>query len=586
MRWEAKTYAQWKALDSEARISLFGGAAGALKTFTLLADAIKEYRNPNFHGVIFRESYPQLALDVIRKSHSLYPLHPYYGDYNKTDKTWRFPSNAAEMSDDNNLIDIASGKLKPIYTDGHCARLLFRYMANDDDVYDYQGAEFSFIGFDESTHHTEWQIRYLLSRLRSTDPTLQLRMRLATNPGGPGHDFHLKLFLGGVCPHCQPNSPKAKEPYEIYDDGCWSDGTPLSQMGDDGQMQYVTTQFIPGNVSDHELFGKGNESYKANLRLQRPATAKALLAGCWSIFEGQYFTCWDEARGTVRNEDGTVTIPKPDMRMVISRKELDIPYWYPHFTGTDYGFTISSAASYLFVRYPRDEWFPNGRIYVIDEVMRAGVIAEDLADLLMKRWFLNEVYPGQWTVPEQPRNIQLWALSPDAWIKTGMRGRHGEEEHDVQLSRADQMNAKLFPYRMAFSMANNDRQGGWQHVYRMLRSGELVICGDTCPNLLAAIPSRIHEPDKEDDILKVKGDPLDDCMDAFRYGIYTWTREPSKPIEIARAEAMQGLDPTNAMITKHKFDSQNKKTSGPIFYGPGAARRQAMYKASLKRRPR
>ena len=83
---------------------------------------------------------------------------------------------------------------------------------------------------------------------------------------------------------------------------------------------------------------------------------------------------------------------------------------------TDYGFPISSPASYLFVRFPKDEWFPNGRIYVIHEVVLAGIIAEDLADLLLKRWFLRERSPGQWAVPEQPRSLQMWALSPDAWI--------------------------------------------------------------------------------------------------------------------------------------------------------------------------
>jgi hypothetical protein len=73
-------------------------------------------------------------------------------------------------------------------------------MANDDDVYNYQSFEFSFIAFDESTHHSELQIQYLLSRLRSTDHTLRLRMRLGTNPGGPGHDFHrkLRLIVAGV----------------------------------------------------------------------------------------------------------------------------------------------------------------------------------------------------------------------------------------------------------------------------------------------------------------------------------------------------------------------------------------------------
>ena len=128
-----------------------------------------------------------------------------------------------------------------------------------------------------------------------------------------------------------------------------------------------------------------------------------------------------------------------------------------------------------------------------------------------------------------------------------------------------------------------------QHIYRMLRSGELVICGDTCPHLVAAIPSRIHDPEKEDDIRKERGDELDDCMDAFRYGLYTWIKEPVKPRELERAELMQGLDPTNAMITKHKFDAQERQSrpSGePIFVGPGAARQRALYHAALRRNRR
>ena len=70
--------------------------------------------------------------------------------------------------------------------------------------------------------------------------------------------------------------------------------------------------------------------------------------------------------------DGTRTIPQPDMRMVVPRKDLNIEHWWPHFTGTDYGFTISAAASYLFVRVPKSEFWPNGRVYVVDEVVRRG----------------------------------------------------------------------------------------------------------------------------------------------------------------------------------------------------------------------
>lgn len=376
-----------------------------------------------------------------------------------------------------------------------------------------------------------------------------------------GHDFHLKFFLGGHCPHCDPQFLLGgKRPYELYTDAKFSDGTAVSQRGDDGKMIERTTQFIPGNVSDHELFGKGNEAYKSNLRLQRASTAAALLAGRWSVFEGQYFSCWEENRGVVEGVDGTRTIPQPDMRMVVPRKEIQIEHWYPHFTGTDYGFTISAAASYLFVRVPKSEFWPNGRVYVLDEVVRQGILAEDLARLLLQRWFLEEIMPGKWQVPARPKAIMMWALSPDAWAKSGVKG-----DQDVPLTRADQMNAILGPYRMGFIQANNDRQGRWQHIYRGLRSG------DTCPMLIEAIPSLIHDPDKEDDIFKQKGSPLDDAIDAAGYGYYTWTREPVKPIDLQRAEIMQGLDPTSAMINKARFDAQQRPRNAPVFIGPGGA---------------
>jgi len=48
------------------------------------------------------------------------------------------------------------------------------------------GPRYSFIGSDESTFHSEYQVRNMLGRLSSTDKTLKLRMRLASNPGSVG----------------------------------------------------------------------------------------------------------------------------------------------------------------------------------------------------------------------------------------------------------------------------------------------------------------------------------------------------------------------------------------------------------------
>lgn len=53
--WTPKTAAQKAALESRADILLFGGAAGSLKTETMLVDAARESNNSNLHAIIFRQ---------------------------------------------------------------------------------------------------------------------------------------------------------------------------------------------------------------------------------------------------------------------------------------------------------------------------------------------------------------------------------------------------------------------------------------------------------------------------------------------------------------------------------------------------
>jgi hypothetical protein len=84
---------------------------------------------------------------------------------------------------------------------------------------------------------------------------------------------------------------------------------------------------------------------------------------------------------------------------------------------------------------------------------------------------------------------------------------------------ADQINEVLEPYDLGAIPASNDRIGGWQLMYQMLQTGQWQIA-DTCPKLIDAIPSRMHDEKRPGDVLKVPGDPLDDVADDVRYGIH------------------------------------------------------------------
>ena len=74
-------------------------------------------------------------------------------------------------------------------------------------------------------------------------------------------------------------------------------------------------------------------------------------------------------------------------------------------------------------------------------------------------------------------------------------------------------------------------------MYQLLQTGEWKIA-DTCPKLIEAIPSRMHDEKKPGDVLKVPGDPLDDVADDARYDIYTFITSTEKPREMVLREAV------------------------------------------------
>jgi hypothetical protein len=115
-----------------------------------VVDAARESGNPNLRAIIFRQQFTQMT-DIVDKTHRLYKAMgaSYVGP---PVWTWTFPSGA---------------------------KIRLAYISADKDIWEYLGPRYSFIGFDESTFHSEFQIRNMLGRLSSTDRTLKLRMRLA-----------------------------------------------------------------------------------------------------------------------------------------------------------------------------------------------------------------------------------------------------------------------------------------------------------------------------------------------------------------------------------------------------------------------
>lgn len=151
----------------------FGGAVGGGKSDALLMAALQYVEVPGYAAILFRRTYQDLSLPGALIPRSMEWLQPTRASWDGINHQWRFPTGAY---------------------------LQFGYLQHAGDEQRYRSAEFQFEGFDEATQLPfESQVRYLFSRLRR--PThgpladVPIRARLASNPGGLGHEWVFNRYI-------------------------------------------------------------------------------------------------------------------------------------------------------------------------------------------------------------------------------------------------------------------------------------------------------------------------------------------------------------------------------------------------------
>lgn len=231
------TKKQREFIESAESEVLFGGAAGGGKSYGQTVDALLfalKYRGSR--QLILRRTFAELDKSLIRSSLALYPKEIY--SFNSSSHTGKFKN-------------------------GSC--IDFGYCATENDVYQYQSAEYDCIRFDELTHFTEAQYVYLISRVRGANGYPK-QIKSSTNPGGVGHGWVKRRFV---------------------------DAAPAGEafIGEDG-MQRI---FIPSLLDDNAFLLRGDPRYKERLLALPERERRALLLGDWNIFEGQYFTEFNTA---------------------------------------------------------------------------------------------------------------------------------------------------------------------------------------------------------------------------------------------------------------------------------------------------
>ena len=226
---------------------LYGGAAGGGKSDFLLVEATRQVNVPNYRGIIFRKTYPQLT-ELIDRSINIYKRAFPRARYNGSGHVWTFPSGA---------------------------KIYFGNMQHAADKINYQGKRYDFVGFDELTQFTWEEYSYLYSRNRPSGPGTRVYRRATANPGGIGHGW-VKAYFVTAAPPMTPVTQEIRVP------------------NDEGKLVTYKRKriFIPSRVWDNQKLLDADPNYVANLGLMDEADQKALLEGDWDSFEGQVFIEW------------------------------------------------------------------------------------------------------------------------------------------------------------------------------------------------------------------------------------------------------------------------------------------------------
>jgi predicted phage terminase large subunit-like protein len=151
--------------------ALYGGAAGGGKSIALFMAALQYVDYPEYRALLLRRTYADLRLPGALMDVGHRWLDGTDARWSPSEYAWHFPSGA---------------------------QVRYGYLETELDRLRYQSTEWHFIGADELTQFTETQYRFLFSRLRRRRGSpIPLRMRGASNPGGPGHDWVKARFLDG-----------------------------------------------------------------------------------------------------------------------------------------------------------------------------------------------------------------------------------------------------------------------------------------------------------------------------------------------------------------------------------------------------
>ncbi len=399
---------------SRARYTAYGGSRGGGKSWALRRKLIGLCLcYPGIRCLLVRRTLAEL------KANHIVPILSEYGA----------------------IVRFSNGENAFILDNG--SRIDCGYCDSERDALRYQGQEYDVIAIDEATQLTETQFHALRAALRGVRD-MPRRMYLTCNPGGVGHAWVKRLFID-------------------------------RQFRQGEQAEDYT--FIPARVWDNRVLMEADPDYVKGLQSLPERLRAAWLDGRWDVFEGQFFSEFNETKHVAATCPGTAA--------------------HRWFAAMDYGFDR------LAVLVLSED--PQGRLWVWHEFCRSGLTLGEAARQTGR--FLEQV----------GRRMEYIVASPDLWNRRQDSGRSGV----AVMNEA----AELPPMRRA----DDRRVAGWRLLREYLHGKDdvpdlRILRG--CRELIGCMQGLLYDAHRPED---AAGEPhaLTHAPEALRYAVMSRHREVS-----------------------------------------------------------
>ena len=448
----------------------------------------KFIEHPRFKGLLLRRTFPELEKELIQRSLYWYKLAG--GQYDSQKHKWKFPSGAV---------------------------IQFGYCEHDNDVRQYDSAEYSYIGFDEVTSFTYWMYSYIaFTRCRAPGGTnLPAIVRSGTNPGNVGHQWVRERFI-------EPCSTG----YKVI----------IRTNTVRGISRELRSIFIPSRVEDNPHLLASNPQYIANLSMLSEAEREAKLEGNWYTFKGQVFKNF---RIWVKDSNGQKVQVYQD-ELSNARHGIDsfsVPSYWPRILAIDWGYSAMTCCGHYVINPIPNKQHP-AKIYKIDEFTCKQTNISVWANEIKRRWqginFVDRVIDpsaqqhrgDEFTIKQQVEQHfgQSFRLADNdrvagklllqEYIRFEGRVLKPLPPNPIDWEYANEINRKLGP------VAYIEYLDSFKEEKEELFLPKFQIFEDKCPETIKAIQACVYKKVTEEvDSEDVEDFVGDDPYDETRYGL-------------------------------------------------------------------